>query len=186
MKVLLCLLGFLAVATFPVRGQTTNYIVESHKSAMLVNLYFEEEVEYWRMWLTIEAYDMGFFFTDLIAQAAALAQNPTHGAGIASCAAVAHFDSTININYLDRAILLVEKDGRALHSSVFELLRGVNIKEADLELFYYQHNYVVQEFYDRLWEEHFDNLFYSWLVVLLDFYYVYDELFYCLDDVLFG
>lgn len=179
--VILCVLGCASWGTLA----QTNYLVNSHEAAMNVHAYYEEEIAYWREKLTYEAKDMGNDYTDLVADALAEATTEQQGRGISSCAADAEWKSRINIDFFDLVIQDAEEEAHKLHSSVWTHLQEVNVKETDWELFYYYHNYVVQEFYDHLWDFHFIDMFDAWIHVMAGYYYAFDELFECLHDVLY-
>lgn len=186
MKSFVLLLGVLACwSVASVHGQTGNYLMLSYDSAMVMKSYYDEEVDYFRNYATWEAEDMGYF-TDLALDAVDEATTAEQGASIQTCVAAAARESQFNINFQDRYLVETSQAAVRLHSTVMQQLSFMNLKEYDLELFYYYHNYIMEGAYEDLWYFYAENLFYSWLMVYLDWYYVYDDLYYCVYDVLYG
>lgn len=178
---------FLIVACFSaaVRGQANNYLLSAYESSLAMKAEYVEEIEYWSQWLTIEADDMGYYFTDLVADGLQLATTEAQGAAISRCANQTVHYCELNINYMSEEIRKSAIAAVNLQNSVFLQLREMNIKQYDLELFYYFHDYRIQEAYEALWgDDGFsDRMFYEWIWVLIDFYYNYDDLYYCIDQV---
>lgn len=178
------ILVVLASSSLQVHGQT-NYLLASFEAAMELQEEYVNEIDYWRDWLTIEADDMGYYFTDMVAQGIELSSSAAQGAAIGECGRTAHNYSRANINYMADTMRDTEIAGNSLHVSVMLQLSNMNIKEADLELFYYYHGYAMDEAYYNLWNDYADRMFFAWIYVLFDFYYVYDILFYCVSDALY-
>lgn len=184
MKSLLLLCALACLAATSVRSQTTNYIMEAYNSAVLMKSYYDEEVEYFREMLTYEADDMGYYFTDLVAQGIALVDTAAQGAAIQECGFRAADLSQENIEFMEYYINAAERAANDLHTTVLLQLRNMNIKEYDLELFYYYHSYTMDDAYYDLWYWYSDNMFYSWLIVYIEFFYVNEELYDCIVEVL--
>lgn len=180
------LVGFVVLACYAacfVQGQTYNYILRSYESALGIKAYYDEEIWYSREWLNIEAEDIGYFFTDVVADALERSPNEAQGAAITICANTTATISHWNIEYVADELRAVERVSIDLHNSVYSLLRDMNIKEYDLELFYYNHEIRMQEAYQALWYYggYSDRLFYA-----LEF--IYEEWFinlYALYDCIY-
>ena len=161
---------------------TGNYLLDSYEAAVQMKQLYENDIEYWREWLTIEAQDMDFFFIELVFIGINRATAPEHGYGIAKCTAEAAETSRNNIIYMDEVMIEVQDIANTLHLTVFDLLSTTNIKEQDLELFYYYHSYVMEETEWNLWFLYYE-MYDAWLAVLMDFFDVRDRLFLCIDAV---
>lgn len=187
MKSILSLLSLFAISAgslVVVHAQSTNYLLASHNASLTVLNYYHQEIALWREFLTGEGNDMGVIYTNLTAEAMQLATTAAQGAGISDCAALAGGDSRYNIIYMDNAILHMETDAYGLHSTVLDLLMDFNIKDADLEIFYYVHGYVAEQYYEKLFNYHMENVFNASWYILLDFFYIYNDLTECLNAVL--
>lgn len=161
-----------------------NYLLASYNEAMLIKSYYDEEVQYYREYLTYESEDMGVIFTDMVADAVAVASNPVQGERIGQCGFVTAYLGRNNIVDFERYINIAQNVGNGLHMTVLGQLRNQNIKEYDLELFYYYHSYIMQEAYDDLWYVHTYNMLYAWLDMLFDFFDLHDALDNCLLDAM--
>lgn len=185
MKWFVLLLSVLACwSVASVNGQTTNYLLASYDSAMFLKYYYDYEVQSFRQYATWEAEDMGYYFTEIAAGGIGLATSAGHGAGIRSCISVAVRECQFNINFMDRYIVETEHAANDLHKSVMDQLVKINIKEYDLELFYYYHNYVMEDAYQALWYVFWDNMFYSYYWVYIDFFYNYEFLYTCIAETI--
>ena len=186
MKQILLLLSLVAGLAV-VQGQSGNIFLDSFDSAMTVKELYDEETDYFRQYLTYEAEDLGNF-ADFVAYALELSSTPAHGAGIQQCAEEAHYYATINVEFFNYYILEAEEAARDLQFTVMGLIRDKNIKEdlPQIDLFYYYHDYIVQEAYEDLYYYYGDNMFYAWLIVYLEWFYIYDELDYCMYNAIYG
>lgn len=178
--VLLCFLCCLVVC---VRGQT-NYLMASFDSAMDMKAYYDHEVNAFREELTKQTSDMGHYFTEKISLSLAEASTPAQGAAIQACAVVNQYDCGNAIDYMDYYIRTADRAGNRLHSSVIEQLSQHNIKEYDLEIFYYNHNTRMAKAFEDLWYVYSDNMFYAMITVIMEFFYIQDDLVDCLDAAL--
>lgn len=180
----LCLVLACFVGT-AVRGQANNYLLFAYNAAVAMKAEYLAEIEYWSEALTVEADDMGYYYTNLVAEGLERATTEAQGAAISRCANQTVYYCELNINYLSNEIRAAGDAAVELHNSVNLQLREMNIKEYDLELFYYYHSYKMQEAYEALWglDGFSDRMFYEWIWVLIDFFYNYDDLYYCIDEV---
>lgn len=141
-----------------VHGQANNYLLSAYESALELKAAYHQQIMSWRDWLTIEAGDVGFYFTNIVARALDRSPNEVQGAGITSCVNTTVTYSRININNMDDELRATQEAAVNLHNSVMLQLLEMNIKENDLEMFYYYHSLKMQEAYDQLWNEYYVRL----------------------------
>lgn len=181
-ELLLSVLAFSLVAAYD--GQETNGLLAAHNSAIKLKLNYDEEVNYWREYVTIEAFDMGEFFGIVVADGVGQATTATQGAAIQRCAAVAAEESRILILSMDHYVIAMDRDGNNLHSSVLKQVGQTNVLRLASDDFYEYHNLRMEEAYNKLWTYHFLNIFFAWLNALVEFYIIHDELFFCIEDAI--
>lgn len=184
MKSLLLFCVFTSLATSSVHSQTTNYILASYDSAMQIKSLYDEQAEYFREYLTSEAEDMGRYFTNMVARGISIAETSTQGEAIQDCVAWAAEECRYNIMFMEYYINAAEEASNHLHLTVFDQLRSMNIKEYDLELFYYYHSYAMDQAYNDLWYWYSNNMIYSSMVISTEYLNIYDQLFECITGVL--
>ena len=157
-----------------------NYLMASYDAAVEMKKEADYDIEEWRWWLTIEARDIDQYFIEIVFEGIANATTAGQGAVIARCTAAAAERGHHNVIYMDEVIMEAQESSNDLHWTVFDLLRTTNIKEQDLELFYYYHSYVMAEAYDLLYW-HYYQMFDAWLEVLWDFFDNQYDLYECID-----
>lgn len=166
-----------------VRAQSNNYLLRAYDSALEMKALYDDEIEYWREFLTGEAGDVGYYFTDIVTRALDRFPNEVQGAGITRCTNTTATYSRANINSMADELLATEVAAVILQNSVTLLLTEMNIKEYDLELFYYYHSLKMQEAYEKLIYEYVERMSDAWLHLFMELGYHYDQLQYCILDV---
>lgn len=180
---LLSVLAFISVVT-ACNGQETNGLLAAHNSAIQLKLYYDEEVNYWREYVTIEAFDMGEFFGIVVGDGIDQATRATQGAAIQTCAAVAAEESRILILSMDHYVIAMDRDGNNLHSSVLKQLGQTNVLRSASDEFYEYHNLAMEAAFNKLWTYHFLNVFFAWLNAVVEFYIIHEELSSCIEDAI--
>lgn len=163
-----------------------NYLTSAHISAMQIKGYYDSEVQQYRKYLTTENEDSAYFFTNLVTNTMSAAKTAKQGAGIASCALMAAYESDYNVAFMNSYIVDADRAANALHNSVLNQLTWNNIKSEGGKAFFEQHTMQMAVAYAQLYTHYSNNMFYAWMLIYLDFYYVYDKLDYCLFDVMHG
>lgn len=167
-----CLLLIVVLYGATAQAQSMNYLLASYDHAIEMHNQYEQYVENFRKSLNVEAADFGLYFTEAVASAIERsAQDVYHGTAIQSCAGVAALASRDAINRFDEALLPIQQQAFDIHFTVIRQLMETNIKENDLELFYYYHNYRMDELYNHLYDELLPSL-YDDLYELWDEYFV--------------
>lgn len=174
----LCLLlaAFLLLSAGGVDAQTNNYVLVAYDSALDLHRTFEQYVEDFRKSLNVEASDFGLYFTDAMANAIARADSFNHGAALQSCAGVAAQQSREAISRFDEPLIRLQDESVRIHLTVYQELIDTNIKESDLELFYYYHSYKIADLYANLYDELLEVLY-------TDLYALWAEYFVILGDM---
>lgn len=172
----LCLAAVLVLSTSCVTGQSENYLLHAYDSAIEMHQQFEQYVDSFRASLNVEAADFGLYFTDALATAIGEASTEAEGTSLQSCAAVAAEKTRTAIELFIEPLEELQAESITLHQSVFQQLIETNVKEIDMELFYYYHNYRMEDSYNRL---------YGFLLVRLydDLYSLWDKYFVILEEM---
>lgn len=174
---------FLLTATV-INAQTGNYLINSYDAAMELKLLYENEVTFYRGYLTSEAEDMGHYYTNLMAMALDVATTEEEGAALQSCVTRTAASADKNMIEYDYMLRHFEQVTRELHLSIFKILMDTNIKQEGAHLVYYYHDLYMEKMHEAL--SKYDYwLFDGWndLLYLL-WIDLYDELYYCINDVL--
>lgn len=159
MKSLFIIVFVLCFSSLLVEG---NYLMQSLDSAMWWEEYYFDEANFFRARLTWEADDYGYYFTTRMRNAIAAATTAQQGAALQLCAASAA-DQCLNlIHRFDDALRNTQADGNRLHATVYQQLMETNVKVTDLELFYYYHNYRMEEARERYYEHHLIEMGNRW------------------------
>lgn len=182
MKSFVLFLAVLASVAVSVLGQ--NPLVLAYENAMMLRASYERDLQYYRTYASFEGQEMGELYTDLVADGLAEATTADQGEGIRQCAATRARESQFNLNFMDRFITATTEAADELHLTTIRLLSTFNIKTADPDVFYYEHSYLMELAYTDLMD-FYTNMYFSWVFVFSDFYYAYEELFYCIYDVLY-
>ena len=180
MSFLVILLCAVACLSPGVRG---NYLMASYDAAMEMKEEADGDIEYWRWRLTNEAEDIDSYFLDVIIFGIENANTTAQGAAVGRCAAAAEARGRQNIINMDEVILEAEEASNDLHFTVFGLLRTFNIKEQDPELFYYYHNYVMEEAYGLLLYNYY-QMSYAYSDVFNDWFDHFYDLYDCVYEAL--
>lgn len=167
-----------------VNGQTGNYILESYNAAVELKLLYEVEVDRYRGFLTLEAWDMGRVFGNYMADWIALAENENQGEALRRCAEIAADGSQANIDLFADRLVDLQRDSDDLHLSVFRQLMDWNIKSEEYSLFYYYHSQRMDEGLERLNDYHVPRLQEAYNLVFADWFVLYAALQSCGTDAL--
>lgn len=151
------------------QGQIDNYLLTAYDSAMGMKHVHDLSVKQFRSSLTIEAQDFGFYFTSRVAAALETATSEAQGAALTSCAETAATSSRNSVNRFDATLIPLQTAAMSLHSSVYEELIVTNIN-ADLDIFYYQHNQRLEERYDHLNNVLLDRIYSSLTALESDYF----------------
>lgn len=181
MKFIGVLCGLLAIAS--VKAQSGNLLEYAYDLSMLMLADYDYEVNWYRDALTRETYDMGYYFTAEMAEAARVAVTDYQGEGLEQCALNAVESCEVNILWFDDQLRDLEYDARTLHMSVFKILAETNIKRYGAEEAYYKHELYINEMYAKL-IDHDNRLWYAYIEMFFRFFDVLDELEYCIEAVL--
>lgn len=176
----LCIGVVLILCVVMSQAQIGNYLLEAYNSAMEVKATYEEEVAFFRERLTWQADDFGYYFTSRIRNALNENTTPAQGAALQQCAATAAVQSQESINRFKESLLSLQEDANKLQSSVYEQLMETNIKEEDLELFYYYHNYRLDAARDRLFEVHINDLGNRWMEMWFEYFTISEAMDECI------
>lgn len=134
-----------------VQAQTGNYLLDAYETALEMKRSYDEEAEFFRVRLTYQADDYGYYFTVRMRTALERATTEEEGAALQICAATATSSCRVLMDRFDYALRDLEQASNRLHQTVFEQLIETNIKR-DLDQFIYNHNYQMEE-YDFLLNE---------------------------------
>lgn len=158
MKSLFCgLVLILAVAT-AVKAQTGNYILQSYNSAVVIKELYEVQLNYYRVVLTEEAWDMGRVFTDQMADWIAEAQTAAQGTALRTCASQATVQCEEYIDLFGDRLEELQHETDEIHLSVYEQMMDMNIKSEEYSLFYYYHTQRLDAKLERLSQYHIPRL----------------------------
>lgn len=181
----LSVLSVLVIAVLSsVNGQTGDYLWDAFNSSSAMRTEYYYEVDYWSTWLTIEMDDVGEVFTDLVVEAVERSTNAAQGDAIARCSLDVADRSKENYNYMADTIRRTKEAANALHLSVLQQFIELNIKEYDLELFYYYHSYIISNAYYALHNDYSMAMMMAWLEVFEDFFYLHEQLEDCIAEAL--
>lgn len=182
-----CLI-LLAASSITVNAQATNYISAAYDSAVEMHNMYEQYVEFFRKSLNVEAADFGLYFTDAMADAIARADptSVTHGAALQSCAGVAARRSRTSIELFDEAVVSLQAESTRIHLTVVQQLLNTNVKENDLELFYYYHSHRMTALQDRLQDELLPRMYDDLSVLWADYFIILGDMEDCIEAVLAG
>lgn len=174
----LCLLLLLAVSS---NGQTTNYLMNAYDSAMDLHHTFEMYVENYQKSLAVEISDFGLYFTDAMTAAIARASTAAQGSALQSCAATATEKTHTAIDLFLAPLENLQEVSTRLHQSVWQQLIETNLKEEDVELFYYYHNYRVQDAYNNLYDVLLEDLYNELYSLWAKYFTILAEMEDCID-----
>lgn len=127
-----------------VQAQSGNYLLDAYESAMEMKRSYDDEAEFFRLRLTWQADDYGYYFTVRMRTALQRATTEAEGAALQICAANSASSCRDLMNRFDYTLRDLEGASNRLHLTVFEQIIETNLKQ-DLERFIYNHNYQMEE-----------------------------------------
>lgn len=166
MKVALFLVFLVGLTSFT--AAQSNYLTDFHDSAIFWVNYLQEDVDYYREWLSEEVEYLSYYIMERAAVRLETASNPAAGAVIQDCVGS-------SINYTNQLMINVDIPLR-------ELQKGVNqLHEIVLEEIL-DRNLMTVDFYD------FSDEFYEKLYATVDYidYVLLYNVFYYLVDIIFA
>lgn len=173
----------LGTLAFGAKGQTVNYLIDALEASNELREKYSIQVHYWRGMLSDESEDVGFLFTDLAADLIALSSTAAQGAIIAECFKTATYNSKRSMEALGDTITRTEEAANVLHLSVIKQLSELNVKEHDMEIFYYYHSNIINNAHYELWNVHEEAMFLAWFKLNSDFFYNSNLLYNCTSDL---
>ena len=175
---------FLFVLVSHSLGEPTNYLLEAFQSAMKLKADYETDIFFFRERLTFQADDLAYYFTVRMRYVLTDANTEAQGAALQGCASAAANQSLELIHRFDDSLRQLEEEATQLHVSVLEELIQTNIKAVGVDVFYYYHNYRVEEAIRRLVEVHQVELGNRWSDMWWGYFDIADELDKCTAEAM--